>query len=261
MLIDIGCNLTNRRFRHDWSEVVDRAALAGVSQIIVTGTSVAASKAAADLAAELPDTLHATAGVHPHDAKAFDDETLPALRRLARREEVVAIGECGLDHNRDFSPRPDQARCFDAQLELASALSMPVFLHERDAHEAFVEILAPRLGALPAAVVHCFTGTLDELRAYLDLGLYIGITGWICDERRGLALREAVRFIPLDRVLAETDAPFLSPRDLRPKPKGNRNEPAFLPHIVSALAECMKIDVDELAQATAENSRRCFGIP
>ena len=260
MLFDIGLNLTNTRFRQDWSEVVERARAAGVSSMIITGTSVDASEAAVALAAQRPGTLYATAGVHPHDAKSMTDATIPALRRLAADPTVVAIGECGLDHNRDFSPRADQARCFDAQLGLAVELAMPVFMHERDAHERFVEILGPHVDGLPAGVVHCFTGNLAALRAYLDLGLYIGITGWICDERRGLALREAVRYIPSDRLLVETDAPYLTPRDLRPKPKGGRNEPAFLPHIVATIAACMEVDPEPLARATAENTRRCFGI-
>ena len=260
MLCDIGLNLTNKRFNKDWADVVDRALEAGVSTMIVTGTSVSASTSAVALAKQRPGVLYATAGVHPHDAKSMDAATLPTLRRLAQDAAVVAIGECGLDYNRDFSPRDVQGRCFDAQLGLAVELGLPVFMHERDAHGAFVEILTPHLGGLTGGVVHCFTGTTDALRAYLDLGLYIGITGWICDERRGLELRDAVRFIPMDRLLVETDAPYLTPRDLRPKPKGGRNEPAFLPHILATVAQCMGVTEDTLAAATAENSRRCFGI-
>ncbi len=260
MLCDIGLNLTNKRFHKDWSEVVDRARQAGVSTMIVTGTSVTASESAVALAKERPGILYATAGVHPHDAKSMDENTLPALRRLAKEDAVVAIGECGLDHNRDFSPRDAQARCFDAQLALATESGLPVFMHERDAHEAFLNVLEPHLPHLVGGVVHCFTGTEQALRAYLDLGLYIGITGWICDERRGLDLREAVRFIPQDRLLVETDAPYLTPRDLRPKPKGGRNEPAFLPHILHTVAQCMDIAPELLADSTAANSRRLFGI-
>ena len=142
---------------------------------------------------------------------------------------------------------------------LAVELGLPVFMHERDAHHAFLDVLTPHLSDLAGGVVHCFTGTEAALRAYLELGLYVGITGWICDERRGLDLRAAVRHIPLDRILVETDAPYLTPRDLRPKPKGGRNEPAFLPHILRTVAECMGVSTDILAQSTAENSRRLFG--
>src|SRR5262249_4358658 len=147
-------------------------------------------------------------------------------------ERVRAVGECGLDFNRDFSPRPVQERWFAAQLALAAALDKPVFLHERDAHARFVAILkeAPPV----RGVVHCFTGTRAELDVYLEMGLHIGITGWICDERRGAGLAALVRHVPLDRLLVETDAPFLVPRDLRPRPA--HNEPAFLPHIAQTVA-------------------------
>ena len=212
LLADIGANLTHASFREDLDAVLVRARAAGVDTIVVTGTSVEDSRHAADLAAARG--LYATAGVHPHHARDCDARTIPALREIATHPRVVAIGECGLDYNRNYSPHPDQEKWFVAQLELAAELGKPLFLHSRDAHPRFAEILRNlRVGK---AVAHCFTGEADELRAYLDLGLHIGITGWICDERRGAHLRELVTGIPRDRLLLETDSPYLTPRDMHP---------------------------------------------
>lgn len=198
--------------------------------------------------------------MHPHDAKSVEDLSLPAIRALASRPEVVAIGECGLDFNRDFSPRPQQEAVFEAQLMLAAELKMPVFLHCRDAHERFLAILKPYMDKLPAAVLHCFTGSEAELNECLAAGLYIGITGWVCDDRRGEELRDIVPLIPDDRLMVETDAPYLLPRTLRPKPKSSRNEPCYLPHIVGEIAMLRGQDTEQLITQTTLNSRRFFGL-
>jgi len=258
--IDIGVNLMHRSFASDRERVLERADAAGVGAIVITGTSVRSSEEAANYAVRYPGRLYSTAGVHPHDARSCNGDTLRKLRRLAEQSQVVAIGECGLDFNRDFSPRDVQERWFDAQLLLACELELPLFLHERDAFRDFVRILDGYAGRLPDAVVHCFTGTAGELDAYLSRGYYIGITGWICDERRGLALRELVKRIPLDRLMVETDAPFLTPRDLRPRPADGRNEPAFLPHVVQAIARCMNKPAQEVAEAAADNAKRFFRL-
>ena len=184
-------------------------------------------------------------------------ETIAELRRLAAFEQVVAIGECGLDFNRDFSPRPQQEKWFEAQVALAEELQMPLFLHERDAAQRFYDILTAGRKSVPA-VVHCFTGSRDSLKMYLDLGLHIGITGWICDERRGKPLRELVREIPLDRLMIETDAPFLLPRSMRVKPKDGRNEPCFLPYVLQAVADCVGKPTGEVARATTATARNFF---
>jgi TatD DNase family protein len=259
-LIDIGANLTHAAFREDLAQVLARAQQAGVSSIVVTGTSLEASAQAVRLAEAHPTMLRATAGVHPHHAGDCDTQTIPALRALAARPLVVALGECGLDFNRNYSPHPDQERWFVAQLELACELGKPLFLHSRDAHPRFAELLRPYRDRLPRAVAHCFTGERDELRAYLDLDLYIGITGWICDERRGLRLRELVREIPVDRLMLETDAPYLTPRDLRPQPKARRNEPAFLAHRLRSVAQARGDRPEALGAATARNARRFFDL-
>jgi TatD DNase family protein len=256
-LVDIGANLTHAAFREDVSQVIARAHEHGVTRIIVTGTSVAESQAALELAS-LHENLFATAGIHPHHARECDSETIPALRGLAKHPRVVAIGECGLDFNRNYSPHPDQEKWFIAQLELGIELDMPLFMHSRDAFPRFSEILKSHRPA--RAVAHCFTGNKEELHAYLDLGLYIGITGWICDERRGAHLLELVRDIPRERLLLETDSPYLTPRDLHPQPKARRNEPAFLPHILRTVARALGRPPEEIAAETTRNATEFFGL-
>jgi len=255
-LVDIGANLTHSAFQPDLPQTVERARAAGVTRIIVTGTAVDESMAAIRVAEQFG--FHATAGVHPHHARDCGPQTIPALRELARNPRVVAIGECGLDFNRNYSPHPDQEKWFVAQLDLGLELDKPLFLHSRDAHPRFAEILNHH--KVKTAVAHCFTGEKAELHAYLDLGLYIGITGWICDERRGRHLVELVRDIPRDRLLLETDSPYLTPRDLKPQPKARRNEPAFLPHIARAVARTLGRPVEELAADTARNARALFRL-
>lgn len=257
-IVDIGVNLTHRSFAGDRDAVIDRAIAAGVTRMIVTGTSATNSAEARALAAARPSVLSSTAGVHPHHARDCDAGTIDRLRALARSPHVVAIGECGLDFNRDYSPRPVQERWFEAQLALAGELGLPVFLHERDAHARFAAILREHRASLPDAVVHCFTGSAAELAAYLELGACIGITGWICDERRGTELRKLTAQIPLDRLMIETDAPFLAPRDLRPRPA--RNEPAHLTHILATVAAERREAIEVVAAATTATARRVFRL-
>jgi TatD DNase family protein len=259
-LIDIGANLTHDSFDPDRAEILARAAAAGVSRMIVTGTSVTSSVQAAALCEAHPGTLFATAGVHPHHATDFDAHTAGALRGLLASPAFVAVGECGLDFFRDYSPRDAQRRAFATQLALAVEARKPVFLHQRDAHEEFVATLTPIRAQLVGGVAHCFTGGPDELAACLDLELYIGVTGWVCDERRGAALRAALPLIPLDRLLIETDAPYLLPRDRTPKPQSRRNEPAFLPHILASVAAVIRQPVEVVAQATTANAERLFAL-
>jgi TatD DNase family protein len=255
-LTDIGANLTHSTFHDDLDAVVERARAAGVSTIVLTGTTVLESEMAGALAERLD--LYSTVGVHPHHARDCGPATIGELRELARRPRAVAIGECGLDFNRNYSPHPDQEKWFVAQLELGLELGKPLFLHSRDAHPRFAEIL--RHHRVKDAVAHCFTGEKDELHAYLDLGLYIGITGWICDERRGTHLLQLVRDIPAERLLLETDSPYLTPRDLRPQPKARRNEPAFLPHIAKTVARALGRPVEEVAAETSRNARTLFRL-
>ena len=256
MLVDIGANLTHASFQPDLGEVVQRARDAGVGTLVVTGTTVDESRRAAEIAEA--HGLYSTAGVHPHHARDCDSSTIDALKALASHPRVVAIGECGLDFNRNYSPHPDQEKWFIAQAELALSLDKPLFLHSRDAYPRFSQIISSLKPQ--RAVAHCFTGEREELHAYLDLGLYVGITGWICDERRGRHLVELVRDIPRDRLLLETDSPYLTPRDLHPQPKARRNEPAFLPHIARAVAKALGRPVAEVAAETTRNAAALFGF-
>jgi TatD DNase family protein len=260
-LIDIGANLGHESFRHDLDAVLERAHAAGVAQLLVTGASREGSREALAIARSRPGVLFATAGVHPHHAVELTAEGEAELRALHAAPEVVAVGECGLDYHRDFSPRPAQRSAFERQLAIAAENGKPLFLHQRDAHADFMAILKPFDGRLGPVVVHCFTGTREEMHACLDAGYSIGITGWLCDERRGLHLREMVRDVPADRLLVETDAPYLLPRSVRPMPTHRRNEPMFLPHIVAELARDRGEDVATTAAATTANARRLFGLP
>ena len=176
------------------------------------------------------------------------------------RHAVVAIGECGLDYFRNFSPRDAQLAAFQAQLDIAADEGMPVFLHQRDAHDDFVEILEPMLPRLPRAVAHCFTGEADSLRDFLAMDLYIGITGWICDERRGTNLHDIASKIPDDRLMIETDAPYLLPRTLDPKPESRRNEPAFLTEILRIVADARGQSLEHVARITTENAVSFFDL-
>lgn len=229
--------------------------------MIVTGTDPDCSTDALTLCTEHDDCLFSTAGVHPHYAKHWNDEVATRLRDLLNHPRVVAVGETGLDFNRDFSPRPAQQQAFEAQLALAIETNKPLFLHERDAFETQYTILKAYRSEFSNAVIHCFTGNETALKAYLDLGLYIGITGWICDERRGQELQQLVRYIPDDRLLIETDGPYLLPRDLKPKPKSRRNEPKFLPHIAQTIAKLREQNLTELVQQTRANTIHCFNLP
>ena len=260
-MIDIGLNLTHDSFDHDRSDVLRRAIEANVTHMLITGSDVAHSQSAWQLAQQYPYQLRATAGVHPHHAKDMSEADIPTLRSLLSQPLVVAVGECGLDYFRNFSTHDQQEQAFRWQLQLAVETKKPLFLHERDAHEQFVSIIKEYLPHISGGVAHCFTGTVEQVRRYVDLGLYIGVTGWICDERRGQTLREAVREIPLDRLLIETDAPYLIPRDLRPKPKSHRNEPMYLSAVLQRLAACRGEPEHLIAEATTDNARRLFGWP
>ncbi|MDR2160011.1 MAG: TatD family hydrolase [Treponema sp.] len=291
MLIDIGINLMNPAFDRDREAVIGRAAAAGVSPLIITGSSVESSAGAAGFAErynrENAGSVYATAGVHPHNARHWKNETPGILRELLARDPVVAAGECGLDYNRNFSSPRDQRRCFEAQLLLAEECRLPLFLHERDAFEDLSSMIGSfrrgREGAVNM-VIHCFTGTEGELETYLESGCYIGITGWIGDERRGARLLPLLEKIPPDRLLLETDAPYLLPRNMArrsprsggasrpgdgsgetpgPGPAGRsgRNESAYLVHIAEFAARILGKDPETLAAETRANTLRFFGLP
>lgn len=259
-LIDIGVNLTHDSFDGDRDQVIGRAFDAGVRQMIVTGSSVVSTLAAIECAQSHPEQLFATAGLHPHHASDWNTATAGALAHAAESQSVVAVGECGLDYFRDLSPRPAQRAAFEGQLEIAARLGKPVFLHQRDAHDDFLAILRSR-GSAHTGVAHCFTGDRAQLEAYLELGLHIGITGWICDERRGAHLIELTRSIPAARLLIETDAPYLLPRTLRLPVPTRRNEPTWLPHIAATIAAARAEPLSVFAASSTAAARALFHLP
>ncbi|MFC0268215.1 TatD family hydrolase [Kushneria aurantia] len=260
-LVDIGANLSHESFRDDLDDVLTRAADANLAALVLTGTdrtSIESGLALCERDSPLP--LYLTAGLHPHHAADFDTDFAALMKEALARPEVVAVGECGLDYHRNFSDPADQRRAFEAQLEIAARSGAPLFLHEREAGRDMLEMLRHWRDDISRAVVHCFTGERDILYGYLDLNLYIGQTGWLCDERRGRHLRELVGDIPLDRLMVETDCPYLLPRNLPAKLKGRRHEPALLPWIVREIAACRDSDEAELAAATTATAQRFFAL-
>ncbi len=259
-LIDIGVNLTNSRFDKDRDDIISAAQSAGVVSQIITGTNAKESQHAFQLTQQYP-TLYSTAGCHPHDSQHLTADDFKLIQNLLTHKHVVAIGECGLDFNRNYSPPDMQIQVFRQHLELACEIQKPLFLHERDASESMLSILDEYLPQLPNAVVHCFTGSQVVLESYLERNLHIGITGWICDERRGQDLANIVHLIPDDKLMIETDAPYLIPRSIRPKPKSSRNIPEYLPHLVKKLAECRSQSFEHIANISFENTKRFFKLP
>ena len=254
-MIDIGANLTDKSFRNDLDAVIGRAVAENVQRIVVTGTSELGSQDAATIADRFPEYLAFTAGVHPHHADEVSEGWINVIETLAGNG-AAAIGETGLDYFRDFSTRANQRKVFQAQLELAAELAMPVFVHDRDSNGDVLEML--RQFATTEVVVHCFTGDGDLLDAYLDNGCYIGITGWICDPRRGTELVEIVSRIPDDRLMLETDSPFLMPKDIHTKPSTRRNEPMNLKYVRRKVAEARDQTETHIDRITTENARRFF---
>lgn len=253
---DIGVNLTDPRLPNEIT--CDAASLAGVSHMAIIGTDLDSSSAALHIAQQRPELLVCTAGIHPHYAKDAPADFTDKLAQLARYPQVVAVGECGLDFNRNFSPAVDQLRVFEAQLALACELKLPVLLHERDAFNQQIALLKKYHKDLVGGVAHCFTGDSTQMRAYLELGLYIGVTGWVCDPQRGQSLRDAVKQLPPERLLLETDAPYLFPKTL--KPRQANNEPANLPHIGRQVAQLMALDEPSVAQHSYHNAMALFGL-
>ena len=260
-LFDICFNLTSSSFRHDEQQVVQRALDAQVDHFLVTGSDEDDSRFAIELAQKYKGGMFATVGVHPHLAKNWHSGTRDRLQQLAHSSRVKAIGEAGLDYNRNYSSRDQQVTAFENQIELAIELQKPLFLHERDAHEEFLKILKIYKNDIGPTVVHCFTGDQRALENYLGMDLYIGITGWICDERRGTHLQDLVSIIPQDRLLIETDAPYLFPRTFQPRPRKMRNEPAYLLHIAEQISLHRGDSLESLSHYTMDNALRFLGLP
>lgn len=259
-MIDIGINLIDEQFRGQESEVLQRAKDAGVQKMILTGSSIKSSEAARRMAKSHPGLLYATAGVHPHDAKSYTEATTKELEILLQHPEVIAIGECGLDFDRNFSQPEDQYFAFQEQLKLAKKIDLPLFLHERAAHKEFLSVMKEHEQLIERSVVHCFTADKTQLKAYLEAGFYIGVTGWVCDPKRGIDLREALQYMPLDRLMIETDSPYLLPKNLKPKPKSRTNEPMYLPVIGREIAALMQVEEQVFFETVQKNTENFFRI-
>lgn len=257
-IFDSHCHLDDRSFRKDLGEVVQRARRADVSAMMVVGVDASSSHKAVTIAGQ-HEGLIASVGVHPHDAQRCSEEILADLKSLASSPKVRAWGETGLDYNRMYSSRADQERWFIRQLEMGAELQLPMIFHERDSQGRFLEILRSHWGPDRKGVVHCFSGSPLDMAAYLDLGLYIGITGILTIKSRGASLRQMACDIPADRVLVETDAPYLTPTPERNKIR--RNEPAFVRTVLYKLADVRREDPETLAARVWENSCRLFGPP
>ena len=257
-MIDIGVNFHSSQLKGLAGELLDRAAAAGVTHILATGTSLRASELALEFA-RTHERVWATAGMHPHDASHWTDRSATQFAPLWADAHVVAVGECGLDYNRMFSPMAAQRAAFEAQVAAAVRLDKPLFLHCRDAFDDFRAMLRDAAAAGAHGVVHCFTDGAREAEAFLELGFDLGITGWVTDAARGAALRDAMRVIPVDRLHLETDAPYLRPKNAgKTRPY---NEPALLPFVAKAVAELKAMDVAALAAQATANGRRLFKLP
>ena len=256
LYIDIGLNLICRQFEDSEEQIVTEAEENGVG-VILTGSSLKSSIKSFEFC-KTHEGVYFTAGVHPHDAKTFENSTRKKLLSLLLEKKCVAVGECGLDYDRMYSPKDEQLSAFECQLELAREVDKPLFLHERSAVSDFYSLIREYdFGS--RQVVHCFTGDPETADRYLNLGCMIGITGWICDNRRNAELLEAVKLIPDDRLLVETDAPYLLPRLDGIKLK-NPNVPSNVKYVVQKLAEVRSQDEEELRIKVLENTKRLFGI-
>ena len=254
---DIGVNLTHESFENDYKNVIENAFENSVDRICLTGTSIEDSEKCIEITEKFHGSLISTVGVHPHYADNFDKSSKMVLKKLALSENVKAIGETGLDFKRNFSLKEKQIESFHAHIEIANDLDMPMFLHQRDAHKVFIECIN-EIKIKPKAVVHCFTGNISELEEYLNMDLYIGITGWLCDPVRGKDLRRAIVEIPLNRLMIETDSPYLLPKNL--KVKGRRNEPKFLPEIFNKVDSLRSEDSEEIKHQIYLNSLNFFNL-
>jgi len=259
--IDIGANLTHESFENDLDTVIKNAELAGIIHIIITGTDLSSSIKASNLAKSNSSYLSSTVGFHPHVADDVKESDFKIATELLELKNAVAIGETGLDYNRRYSSKKAQLKVFEQHLELATDIQLPLFLHQRDAHSDFYPLLTKYRHKMLGGVVHCFTANKEILDSYLDLDMHIGITGWICDERRGQGLQEIVHNIPKNRLLVETDSPYLLPRTLKPKPKSRRNEPKFLPEVAKSISEHSAKTLEEIAKISTQNAITLFNLP
>ena len=257
-LFDIACNFSSERFDDDLQIVIDRAMKENVNKFLVVSASIKGFDKVYKIYQKYNENCFFTIGTHPHHANEFDASSSKHMTELVNNYQPNSIGETGLDFFRNISSYEEQIFAFEEQIKISIQSGKPLFLHQRDAHKDFIKLIKPYKNDITKAVVHCFTGTQEELDDYLELGFHIGLTGWICDERRNVNLRRSLKNIPLDKLMIETDCPYLIPRNLDNKQKSNRNEPAYLPHIANEIALLINIDKDKLIDITYKNSINFF---
>ena len=253
-LFDIACNFSSEQFDDDLLEVIERAKLNNVSKFLIISASLKDFPKLHQIYTNYLEDSFFTIGTHPHHANEINADEIQIMREMIKLYKPSCVGETGLDFFRNLSTYDEQIYAFEEQIKLSIEFNKPLYLHQRDAHKDFISLVKKYKNDISKAVVHCFTGTHKELEDYLDLGFYIGLTGWICDERRNVELRESIRSIPLDKLMVETDSPFLIPRNLEKKPRNNRNEPSFLPHIVNEIATLVGLEKNELVDITYKNT-------
>ena len=256
--IDIACNFTHESFKHNLDEVINNAEQEGVEKFVLLCASLADIDPIKVIQNNAPEKYFISAGIHPHHATEILEINHDALLNKLKSISPNAIGETGLDYFRNISPPDIQKKSFGMHIEIAKELSLPLYLHQRDAHGDFIRIIKENISNFPKFVVHCFTGTQAELDEYLELGAYIGLTGWICDAKRNIDLRKSIKNIPIEKMMIETDSPYLIPKNLMVKPKKNINEPKYLPHIANEICELTGYDLEELKSATSNNAIEFF---
>ncbi len=258
-LIDIGANLTHPELKKKINVIVDNIKSANIKKVIITSSNIQDTKEALEIINKYPDLFYTTVGFHPHNAKDYKPDNAVEIKDFLNNNKVLAIGECGLDFYRKYSSKEEQIFCFEQHLEIAKTIKKPIFLHERHAFKDFVNILNKHKDELFKYVVHCFTGTKEELKSYIDMGCYIGITGWITDANRGKHLHEIIKYIPEDRLMIETDSPYLIPHNINFKHDGI-NEPSYLTYVVETIAKCLNKDINYIKDRTFRNTKLFFNI-
>ena len=255
---DIACNFTSERFDKDLDEVINRAVANKITKFGLICSRMSDVNKLLKIYEQYSKNMFYTIGVHPHHANEINDDYLKKLKIEITTNNPHAVGETGLDFFRNLSTYEEQIYAFEEQIKIAIDTNKPLFLHQRDSHDDFIKILRKYSSDISKAVVHCFTGTQEQLDDYLELDFYIGVTGWICDEKRNVELRKTIKNIPLEKLMIETDCPYLIPKNIVEKPKNNRNEPSNLNHIINEIAELMEIDIDILRKQTFVNTINYF---
>ena len=257
-IADIACNFTSERFDNDLDEVINQAIVNNITKFGLICSRLSDIDKLLEIYNRYSKDMFFTIGVHPHHANEINEEYLKKLKEVINNNNPHAIGETGLDFFRNLSTYEEQIYAFEEQIKIAIDTNKPLFLHQRDSHDDFIKILRKYSSDINKSVVHCFTGTQEQLDDYLELDCYIGVTGWICDAKRNVELRKTIKNIPLERLMIETDCPYLIPKNLDEKPKNNRNEPTYLNHIANEVAALMKKDINDIREKTYKTSLSFF---